>query len=197
MLYYLIFPVAICGIYFLYRYNQSVREHIQENKDMLKLVKQIHQKNKFIHRIFLPERQNMFQKNSFVFHLAVGMNLHNSKSKFFAFGSLNRFCSYLGQHLEMEILVENRLLFIREQMEILWDEKCGSKNNRTPFKNTETGDYFTPFTKFYVFSKMEIRTNGNSGAKSLRFGVKWNSICSRTHCRAITTILRWSMSDLR
>ena len=83
---------------------------------------------------------------------------------------------------QMEILVENRLLFIREQMEILWDEKCGSKNNRTSFKNTETGDHFAPFKIFYVFSKMEIRTNGSFEAKSLQFGVKWDPICLRTDC---------------
>ena len=41
---------------------------------------------------------------------------------------------------------------------------------------------------FYVFSKMEIRTNGNSGAKSLQFGVKWNSICSRIDCTRIVPV---------
>ena len=75
---------------------------------------------------------------------------------------------------QMGALVENRLLFIREQMGVLIDEKFESKQYRTSSKNAETGHHFASFKNFYAFSKMGIRTNESFEIKSLQFGVKWD-----------------------
>ena len=78
----------------------------------------------------------------------------------------------------MGVLIENRLLFIREQMGVLIDGKCEPKQYRTSSKNAETGHHFDSFKNLYVFSKMGIRTNVSFEVKSLQFGVLAELACS-------------------